>query len=143
MRAALFVLQTLSAAIMFPLLATASDHHERSQQCKMAVMTETREFEAVPMAAFSLNGHHHHNLLWTIHWDGQTATGSCKYHDGHFKGVEVNNHLQHSHKQKKSDHYKGKYGGFYYDRHVGQWRDPEGEICHTCTPENGFPARGG
>ena len=40
-------------------------------------------------------------------------------------------------------HYKGQYGGFYYDRHVGQWRDPEGEICHTCTPENGFPARGG
>ena len=31
--------------------------------------------------------------------------------------------------------------GFYYDRHMGQWRDPDGEVCHSCTPENGFPAR--
>jgi hypothetical protein len=29
--------------------------------------------------------------------------------------------------------------GFYFDRHIGQWRDPDGEICHSCTPENGFP----
>lgn len=29
--------------------------------------------------------------------------------------------------------------GFYYDKHVGKWRDPAGDVCHTCTPENGFP----
>ena len=29
-------------------------------------------------------------------------------------------------------------GGFYFDRSVNQWRDPDGEVCHTCTPENGF-----
>jgi hypothetical protein len=28
--------------------------------------------------------------------------------------------------------------GFYFDRSVNQWRDPDGEICHSCTPENGF-----
>jgi len=31
------------------------------------------------------------------------------------------------------------YDGFYYDEHRGKWRDDRGEICHTCTPENGFP----
>ena len=29
--------------------------------------------------------------------------------------------------------------GFYYDTHVNKWRDPAGEVCNTCTPENGFP----
>lgn len=22
-----------------------------------------------------------------------------------------------------------------------KWHDPSGEVCHTCTPENGFPAQ--
>jgi len=35
------------------------------------------------------------------------------------------------------------YDGFYYDRGVHKWRDPDGVICHTCTPENGYPAHGG
>ena len=133
----------VAALLAVSSVASASEHAARQQQCKMAVMTHTKEFEAVPMAAFSLNGHHKHNLLWTVHWDGQTANGSCKYHDGEFKGVEVHNHLKHAHKHKKSDKYKGKYGGFYFDRHVGQWRDPDGNACATCTPENGFPAHGG
>jgi len=29
-------------------------------------------------------------------------------------------------------------GGFYFDRGVNMWRDPDGEVCHSCTPENGF-----
>lgn len=123
----------------------ASNHHhtERGYECKNAVMTETREFQGMPMAAFSLNGHHHSNLLWVIHWDGQTANGSCKYHDGKFQGVKIHTHLKYSHHQQKSEHYQGTYGGFYYDRHVGKWRDPDGKVCHTCTPENGFPRYGG
>ena len=133
---------TILAATILSAAANASDHPERRYECKRAVMTETREFQDVPMAAFSQNGHHHHNLLWTIHWDGQTATGSCKYHDGHFKGVEISHHLNHSHHHKNSDHYKGEYGGFYYDRHVAKWRDPDGKICNTCTPENGFSKNG-
>ena len=30
-------------------------------------------------------------------------------------------------------------GGFYFDRDANAWKDPSGEICHTCTPDNGFP----
>lgn len=99
----------LSFALLTPAAVYASDHPERRQQYKMAVMTETPEFESLPMAAYSQTGHHH---------------------------------LKPSHKHKQSDIYKGKYGGFYYDRHVGKWRDPDDEVCHTCTPENGFPAHG-
>ena len=29
--------------------------------------------------------------------------------------------------------------GFYFDRGANAWKDPSGEICHTCTPDNGFP----
>ena len=121
----------------------ASMNTEHAARCKNEVMTNTREFARLPMAAFSASGHHHHNILWTIHWDGQTANGSCKVHDGHFKGIDIHTHLKHAHKQKKSDNYKGAYGGFYYDRHVAKWRDPDGHVCHTCTPENGFPKHGG
>lgn len=28
--------------------------------------------------------------------------------------------------------------GFYFDRNTNQWKDPDGEVCHTCTPDNGF-----
>ena len=28
--------------------------------------------------------------------------------------------------------------GFYFDRSINMWRDPAGEVCHSCTPENGF-----
>ena len=30
--------------------------------------------------------------------------------------------------------------GFYYDRYIGKWRDPDGEVCHTCRPDNESPA---
>lgn len=131
------------AATIFASNTQASINPDHVRECKNVVMTETREFQDIPMAGFSVGGKHHHNVLWSIHWDGQTANGSCKFHDGHFKGVEIQTHLKHAHHQKKSEHYKGKYGGFYYDRHIGQWRDPDGEVCHTCTPENGFPRHGG
>jgi hypothetical protein len=134
--------QSLIGAACIALSMQASAGSEQRNLCKSAVMTETREFMDIPMAAFSMNGHHHHNLFWTVHWDGQTANGSCKFHNGHFKGVEIQTHLKHSHHQKKSKHYQGQYGGFYYDHHVGKWRDPDGHACHTCTPENGFPDRG-
>lgn len=130
-------------AALFVFSAHASMNTEHAAQCKNEVMTRTHEFKHLPMAAFSVSGTHHHNILWTVHWEGQTGNGSCKFHDGHFKKVEIHTHLKHASKQKHSDKYKGKYGGFYYDRHVGQWRDPDGEICHTCTPENGFPKHGG
>ncbi|MEH6583218.1 MAG: hypothetical protein V7754_14850 [Halioglobus sp.] len=116
---------------------------EHASQCKREVMTQTHEFQHLPMAAFSVNGTHHHNILWNIHWNGQTANGSCKFHDGRFGKVEIHTHLKHASKQKHGNKYKGAYGGFYYDRHVGQWRDPDGHVCHTCTPENGFPRYGG
>jgi enolase len=132
----------LVAACSVAVAAHASRDSDHAALCKNAVMTQTREFQDIPMAAFSQSGHHHHNLLWTIHWDGNTANGSCKFHDGHFKGVEIHTHLKHARHQKKSDHYKGQYGGFYYDRHIGQWRDPDGHVCHTCTTENGFPKNG-
>lgn len=129
--------------MLFAAGAQASVNPEKAARCKQEVMNHTREFSDIPMAAFSTRGHHHDSVIWNIHWDGRTANGSCKFHNDHFKGVQIHTHLQHSHHQKKSEHYQGQYGGFYYDHHVAKWRDPDGEICHTCTPENGFPRYGG
>ncbi|MEP1469775.1 MAG: hypothetical protein ABJK20_01300 [Halieaceae bacterium] len=125
------------------LISAQAVNPEKASRCKQEVMTHQREFRDIPMAAFSIRGHHHDNVLWNIHWDGRTANGSCQFHNHQFKSVEVKTHLNHHSKQKQSEHYKGNYGDFYYDWHVGQWRDPDGKICHTCTPENGFPRHGG
>ena len=60
--------------------------------------------------------------------------GYCKINrDGTVLRLKVEHHKKY---QTSSN---DEQGDFYYDRHTGQWRDPDGEVCHSCTPENGFP----
>ena len=115
---------------------------EHSRHCKNVVMTETNEFMELPMAAISLSDHHD-GVKWVINWDGQFAKGVCIYKHGEFKGLKIKKHLKHHGKHQGSQDYQGSYGGFYYDRHIAKWRDPDGKVCHSCTPENGFPRNGG
>ena len=133
----------VSYSILISGICLAFDAGE-AKECKNIVMTETDEFSGLPMAAFSMaQRENEKGIGWHINWDGETANGICLYGNGGFREIRIYNNLQHHSKHQKSDTYSGKYGGFYYDRHIGEWRDPDGETCHTCTPENGFPARGG
>lgn len=73
---------------------------------------------------------------WSVHLRNETARGFCKT-TGDGQEVLSLRTLHHKSYRKKSG--GGKHDGFYYDEHVGKWRDEDGRICHTCTPENGFP----
>ena len=115
---------------------------EKYQACQRAVLEETAEFAHLPASAISLSKHND-GIKWHILWDGETANGVCVFKKKQFRQLKIKNHLRDSSRQSRGKSYVGAYGGFYYDRHIGQWRDPDGVVCHTCTPDNGFPANGG
>ena len=111
--------------------------------CKSAV-AGSNEFMDVPMAGVSVRpGKKENHVRFSVRWEGLKGHGNCKVNqEGYVKKVNV----KEFHDGRKNNNHSGGSGvpkdidGFYYDRHMGQWRDPDGEICHTCTPENGFPA---
>ncbi len=73
--------------------------------------------------------------------DGLKADGHCQVSkQGMVKNVDIIK-FHNNRKKYDSDYDKSEAGhGFYYDRYIGKWRDPDGEVCYTCTPENGFMA---
>ena len=74
---------------------------------------------------------------WSIHMESETARGFCKVTKG---GDVVKLKVVHHKTYRKSNN--DEFDGFYYDEHLGKWRDDSGEICHSCTPDNGFPNHG-
>ena len=118
--------------------------------CEIAVL-EKPKFQDLPMAAVSVYpGKDAKHAHWSIRWDGLKAEGGCKIgkHGGiasvHVKQLHDNRgkHHEERHKNDKDWERSNDLDGFYYDRHVNEWRDPGGRVCHTCTPENGFPDHG-
>jgi hypothetical protein len=137
----------LAAGLVGILTATtaiASSHSKHPDDSQLRACRDSlayhSDFKKLPMAAFSVypGSHEHGNVDWSVAWEGRQANGSCKVTGKgkieHFK-VRYDSGPVHSEKHHK-DH---KNGGFYYDRHAAKWRDPSGAVCHTCTPENGFP----
>ncbi|KAA1188896.1 hypothetical protein F0M18_16980 [Pseudohalioglobus sediminis] len=131
-------------------LALAEHKHPTDQQlraCRDRLAYESK-FKHLPMAAFSVNSgtHHHSNVDWTVSWGGRFATGTCKVNKhGGVEKVHTNYDSGPVKESGHHHHHAGKdagAGGFYYDYHVNRWRDPSGQVCHTCTPENGFPNHG-
>ena len=74
---------------------------------------------------------------WSVNTENETARGFCKV----TKGGDVVRVKTLYHKTYKKNN-ANDFDGFYYDEHLGQWRDDSGQICHTCTPDNGFPGHG-
>ncbi|MFT4615322.1 MAG: hypothetical protein ACI9NT_002475 [Bacteroidia bacterium] len=105
-------------------------------------MKETPELKRLPIEAISLSKHND-GVKWMIHWDGDIANGVCVLHNKQLKSLKVKNRLRHQSKQRINESYKGTYGGFYFDRHIGLWRDADGLVCETCTSRKGFPDDGG
>ncbi len=131
-----FLLSFSSSAIA----ATAS----QMKACKMAVLEQSK-FHDLPMAAVSVYpGGKASHALFSIRWDGLTANGYCKVKGvSAVKKVKINNfndgRYGNNNSTQGSSNNENEMDGFYFDRHIGKWRDPQGETCHTCTPENGFP----
>jgi hypothetical protein len=107
--------------------------------CEMAVLQKSK-FHDLPMAAVSVYpGKKENHAHFTVRWDGLKADGNCKVSGSYVDKVNVNKfHDGRSGNSDSSWEHSGDLDGFYYDKHQGQWRDPGGRICYTCTPENGF-----
>jgi hypothetical protein len=129
----------LAAFLMSASVAVLAASSKQMRACHDALINK-QKFHDLPMAAFSVYpGNKENRVHFTVRWDGLKADGHCQVsRQGNVKNVAVvrfhNNRKKHG-----SDYDKSEAGhGFYYDRHIGMWRDPDGEVCHTCTPENGF-----
>ena len=73
---------------------------------------------------------------WSVMTEKTSAMGHCKVNKG---GDVVKLTVDHHKKYHASKPASDEQDGFYYDKHIGKWRDPAGEVCNSCTPENGFP----
>ncbi|MCK5697696.1 MAG: hypothetical protein KAI02_06010 [Gammaproteobacteria bacterium] len=107
--------------------------------CKMAVLNES-QFEDLPMVAVSVYpGKKSNHAHFSVRWNGIKADGHCKV-SGFDRVNKVKIKQFHDDRRGNTKNYQSEErDGFYWDRHIGKWRDPAGETCHTCTPENGFP----
>jgi hypothetical protein len=133
---------TLATAIVALLGATGSANaafEMGPKACKNAV---AERFDKAVMADISVSrpSHKKHGeamVDWSVTNESTSAMGYCKINrDGTVLRLKVEHHKQYSNTNDDE------MDGFYFDRHTGQWRDPAGEVCHSCTPENGFPRHG-
>ena len=129
----------LAAAIatLFGANGTAyADFEMGPKACKNSVAErfEDASMADITVAAASHKRHGEARVDWSILTEGSSAMGYCKINrDGTVLRLKIEHHKKY---QTSSN---DEQDGFYYDRHTGQWRDPDGEVCHSCTPENGFP----
>ena len=108
------------------------------KSCKNAV---GEKFIEASMADISVSAsvpkkHGEARVDWSVMGENISAMGHCKVNRG---GDVVKLKVDHHKKYKKLTAGSSEQGGFYYDKHIRGWRDPSGEVCNSCTPENGFP----
>jgi hypothetical protein len=108
--------------------------------CKIAVLEQSK-FHDLPMAAVSVYpGKKKNHAHFSVRWDGLKAEGNCKVSgNSYVEKVKIKNFHDGRSGNSGSGYNSQGLDGFYWDRHIGKWRDPNGRVCHTCTPENGFP----
>ena len=139
MKKATLFISILLVGTSFNLMAAST---VQMKACKMALLEEPK-FQDLPMAASSVfQGKKENHARFTVRWEGLEANGNCKVSkDGYVKKVTIKHFHDGRRGEKRNDGgTPADIDGFYYDKHVGKWRDPDGNVCHTCTPENGFPA---
>ena len=77
---------------------------------------------------------------WSVMTEKTSAMGHCRVNKGgNVVKLKVDHHKKYHDSKSGGKSNSDEQDGFYYDKHMGKWRDPAGEICNSCTPENGFP----
>lgn len=132
-------LSIASIAALFIITPVHAASTTQMKACKIAVLDKS-QFSSFPMAAVSVRpGSKNNHVRFNVDWEGATGHGNCKVStDGYVKEVNVKqfkaaggHHKDHSGFVEQDDFWRDK---------SGRWIDPDGEVCHSCTPENGFPA---
>ncbi len=125
-------------------LAYSTTQIIQMKACKSAVAGNNK-FMDVPMAGVSVRpGKNDNHVRFSVQWEGLRGHGNCKVdREGYVQKVKIKEFSdgRGGNSQGGGSGVPKDIDGFYYDRHIGQWRDPDGTVCHSCTPENGFPAQ--
>lgn len=80
------------------------------------------------MADVTITGTQGTTVSWRV--DSSGRTGKCLFNQSYkFVRIVVN---------EQDPHYRAT-GNIYWNAQAKKWIAPDGGICHTCTPENGFP----
>lgn len=77
-------------------------------------------------ADINITGVNGNEVTWKLNSTGRS--GKCVFNEkNEFVRIVVD-----------EEHYKAT-GAIYWNAQVENWIAPDGGVCHTCTPENGFP----
>jgi hypothetical protein len=98
---------------------------------------EQPEFKDIPNAGVSIEGgkvmeNGNIKVHWRVDWENNHARGVCVLApNGDFIRFKIHAN------EKDWEHGAGP--GIYYDTRSRRWKTDDGQVCHTCTEENGFP----
>ena len=131
----------IAAIVVLAVPSTAfGQSHVTSSQlraCHDYVWFEAPDFQNLPNAAISITSGKikdgQAKVWWEVKWDDVHASGVCLVNrDNQVTKFKI------KHKEQNWAHGSG--GDIYFDTHSRRWKTPDGQVCNTCTPENGFEA---
>ncbi|MDJ1173070.1 hypothetical protein [Roseofilum capinflatum] len=107
-----------------PVRAQVNLPEQRPGWCKNEVMNRFDTYRA----DVQITGQQGNEVYWRINSTGRK--GKCHFDRHHeFLWIEVDRDMPIYHAT----------GAIYWHTQARQWIAPDGGICHSCTPENGFP----
>lgn len=103
--------------------------------CHDAVWQQ-RQFQNIPNAGISIDGgdskpNGRARVHWRVDWERKHARGICIVDK---KNQVINLEIQ----SVQNDKPQGAGQGIYFDTRSRRWKTSDGQVCYTCTPENGF-----
>ncbi|WP_019503864.1 hypothetical protein [Pleurocapsa sp. PCC 7319] len=118
------VFPSIFIATIKPVLASNYLPEQRPGWCKNEVLDRYNTY----MADVTITGQKNREVSWKL--DSTGRKGTCLFNSNNeFVRIKVSPHEL---------HYKAT-GAIYWNKRKKKWIAPDGGICHTCSPENGFP----
>jgi hypothetical protein len=99
---------------------------------------EVPKFRDIPNAGISIEGSEaggkgKARVHWRVEWDNMHARGICMV-DPDLTILHFEEHAY----EADWEHGAAAPSGIYFDTRSRRWKTTDGQVCHTCTPENGF-----
>ena len=136
---ALCIVLAAIIVLALPSAAFAQDTVTTSQlrACHDYVWQQPK-FSDIPNAGVSIGGSDvkgdgNARVHWKVQWDDMRTHGTCIVNRNN-KVIDFQEHYS----GNDYEHGAGHPTGIYYDTYSRRWIASDGQVCNTCTPENGF-----
>jgi len=125
------------ACLVVAMPAAAQDVTPQMMKTCHDSVWDQNEFKDIPNAGISIeSGAVKDNgriaVHWRVDWDNKHARGVCVLRPN----GELLKFQTHA---NEADFEHGAGSDIYFDTRSRKWKTDDGQVCHTCTPENGFP----